>query len=66
VSDRDAFRAIRGTDQIIICEPRKDCADPHPHRWHCMRGFAEAGDGTPGVAGVCPLKVCEQRGANCG
>lgn len=44
--------------RIIICEPRKDCADPHIFRWHCMRGF----DGAPD--GVCPLKVCEQRGAN--
>lgn len=45
---------------IIICEPRRDCADPHVLRWHCMRGFDGAADG------VCPLKVCEQRGANRG
>jgi hypothetical protein len=42
----------------IVCEPRKDCEDPHIYRWHCMRGI----DGAPD--GICPLKVCEERGAN--
>lgn len=50
------------TPVILICEPRKDCADPHILRWHCMRGFDL--DDKPAVPGVCPLKVCEQRGAN--
>ena len=49
-------------DRIIICEPRKDCKDPHPCRWYCMRGHEL--DDKPAVPGVCPLKVCEQRGAN--
>ena len=48
------------TERIIICEPRKDCADQHVLRWHCMRGHDGAPDDT------CPLKVCEQRGANRG
>jgi hypothetical protein len=43
---------------IIICEPRKDCADPHVLRWHCMRGHDGAADG------VCPLDYCERQGAN--
>lgn len=46
------------TGPVIICEPRTDCADPHPHRWHCMRGH----DGAE--PGVCPLTVCDRRGAN--
>lgn len=50
--------APEAADRIIICEPRKDCADPHIYRWHCMRGF----DGAP--HDVCPLKVCDERGAN--
>jgi len=47
---------------LIVCEPAKDCKDPHIHRWHCMRGHAV--DGEDAVPGVCLLKVCEQRGAN--
>lgn len=50
------------TGRIIICEPRKDCSDPHVLRWHCMRGFEL--DDKPAVPGACPLKVCEQQGAN--
>lgn len=42
----------------ILCGPRADCADLNVNRWHCMRGH----DGAP--AGVCPLRVCERRGAN--
>lgn len=35
-----------------ICGPPSDCADPHPHRWYCMRGH-------PGAEpGVCLLKCC--------
>jgi hypothetical protein len=48
------------TGLIIICEPRKDCADPNVNRWHCMRGH----DGA--AAGVCPLAACERQGANRG
>jgi hypothetical protein len=43
---------------IILCEPRRDCADPHTLRWHCMGGH----DGA--APGVCPLDVCDRRGAN--
>lgn len=43
---------------IVICEPRKDCADPHVLRWHCMRGHDGAADG------VCPLDYCERKGVN--
>lgn len=43
---------------VIICEPRQDCADPNVNRWHCMRGH----DGAE--PNVCPLAVCERRGAN--
>lgn len=46
------------TTTVIICEPPTDCADPHPCRWYCMGGH----DGAE--PGVCPLKRCEQRGAN--
>ena len=46
------------TDPITICGPRKDCADPHVHRWYCMRGH----DGADPA--VCPLSICEKRGAN--
>lgn len=45
---------------IIICEPRKDCADANVNRWHCMRGY----DGAPD--GICPLAKCERERANRG
>jgi hypothetical protein len=48
----------RTSGAVIICGPRKDCADPHPHRWYCMRGHDGAADG------VCPLAKCERQGAN--
>lgn len=51
-------RPVREPPVVLICAPRKDCADPHVLRWHCMRGH----DGAPD--GVCPLEVCDQRGAN--
>ena len=50
----------KATERIIICEPRKDCADQHVLRWHCMRGF----DGAPDD--ICPLAYCDQQGANRG
>lgn len=46
------------SERVIMCGPQKDCADPNVNRWYCMRGH-------DGVApNVCPLKVCERRGAN--
>jgi hypothetical protein len=49
---------VSGHGTVIICEPRKDCADPDVNRWYCMRGH----DGAP--PNVCPLAKCERRGAN--
>jgi hypothetical protein len=61
--DRAAFTEARES-QIIICEPRQDCADPHPCRWYCMRGHEL--DDKAAIPGVCPLEKCERRGANHG
>ena len=49
-------------DAVVICEPRKDCADPNINRWYCMRGHGL--EGQKAIPGVCPLTVCERRGAN--
>lgn len=35
-----------------VCGPDPKCLDPHPHRWHCMRGH----EGAP--PDVCLLKCC--------
>jgi len=43
---------------VILCGPPTACADPNPNRWYCMRGY----DGAP--PGICPLTICETRGAN--
>ena len=45
-------------DRFVLRDPHRECADPNPNRWHCMRGH----DGAP--PGICPLPVCESRGAN--
>lgn len=45
-------------NELITCGPAATCADPNVNRWHCMRGH----DGAD--ADVCPLTVCDQRGAN--
>jgi len=48
----------------ILCGPRRDCADPNPNRWHCMRGHADETRGIKAKSGICPLPKCEQQGAN--
>jgi len=47
---------------VIICEPRTDCADPNINRWYCMRGHKL--DDRKATPNACPLLVCERRGAN--
>lgn len=44
--------------EVIICEPPSECADPNVNRWYCMRGHEGA------EPGICPLTVCDRRGAN--
>lgn len=50
------------TGPMTMCGPDPKCADPHAHRWYCMRGHAL--DDKPKVPGACPLDVCDRRGAN--
>lgn len=49
---------------LIMCEPPKECADPHINRWYCMRSHADEIRGVVARPGVCPLVVCDRRGAN--
>lgn len=53
---------VTAAGRIIVCEPAKDCADPHVHRWYCMRGHPL--DDKAATPGVCPLSKCDKRGAN--
>lgn len=53
---------MSGDGQVIICEPRTECADPNANRWYCMRGHAD--EGKAAIPGVCPLPACERLGAN--